>query len=105
MRLLALALVLAARVACAAVSVVDDAGNDVTLARPAQRIVSLAPHATDWDVEFETHHTLCCDHTDCLKWAAQWSDDGASVHLDSYPLRSRAEAEAISGLDLSEVTR
>ena len=35
------------RIACAAVSVVDDAGNEVTLARPAQRIVSLAPHATE----------------------------------------------------------
>ena len=29
-----------------AVTVKDDAGNVVTLARPAQRIVSLAPHAT-----------------------------------------------------------
>ena len=47
MRFLALALVLVARTACAAVSVVDDAGNDVTLAGPAQRIVSLAPHATE----------------------------------------------------------
>jgi iron complex transport system substrate-binding protein len=47
MRFLALALVLVARTACAAVSVVDDAGNEVTLARPAQRIVSLAPHATE----------------------------------------------------------
>jgi len=31
----------------AAVSVVDDAGTTVTLARPAHRIVSLAPHATE----------------------------------------------------------
>ena len=30
-----------------AVTVKDDAGNVVTLARPAQRIVSLAPHATE----------------------------------------------------------
>lgn len=29
------------------VRVADDAGNDVVLARPAQRIVSLAPHATE----------------------------------------------------------
>ena len=31
----------------AAVSAVDDAGHAVTLPRPAQRIVSLAPHATE----------------------------------------------------------
>ena len=31
----------------AAVTATDDAGNVVTLARPAQRIVSLAPHATE----------------------------------------------------------
>ena len=42
----ALAFALVAGAACAA-SVVDDAGNEVTLARPAQRIVSLAPHATE----------------------------------------------------------
>jgi iron complex transport system substrate-binding protein len=35
------------RTACASVTAVDDAGNDVTLPRPAQRIVSLAPHATE----------------------------------------------------------
>lgn len=40
-------LALVAHAACAAVSVVDDAGHEVTLARPAQRIVSLAPHATE----------------------------------------------------------
>jgi iron complex transport system substrate-binding protein len=33
--------------AAAAVTATDDAGNVVTLARPAQRIVSLAPHATE----------------------------------------------------------
>lgn len=33
--------------ASAAVTAVDDAGNAVTLPRPAQRIVSLAPHATE----------------------------------------------------------
>ncbi len=31
----------------ATVSVVDDSGNAVTLAAPAQRIVSLSPHATE----------------------------------------------------------
>ena len=41
------ALLLVARTACPSVSVVDDAGNEVTLHRPAQRIVSLAPHATE----------------------------------------------------------
>lgn len=43
----ALVLALAAHAACAAVSVVDDAGNTVTLQAPAKRIVSLAPHATE----------------------------------------------------------
>src|SRR4051812_14780345 len=38
---------LAASGATAAVSAVDDAGNTVTLERAAQRIVSLAPHATE----------------------------------------------------------
>ncbi|MCC7328280.1 MAG: cobalamin-binding protein [Burkholderiales bacterium] len=33
--------------AVGAVRAVDDAGNEVVLARPAQRIVSLAPHATE----------------------------------------------------------
>jgi iron complex transport system substrate-binding protein len=31
----------------AAVSAVDDAGNRVTLARPAQRVISMAPHVTE----------------------------------------------------------
>lgn len=47
LRALAAALVLAAGVAGATVRVVDDAGNEVVLPRPAQRIVSLAPHATE----------------------------------------------------------
>jgi len=45
-----LAATLAFGAACSAESAVtatDDAGNAVTLARPAQRIVSLAPHATE----------------------------------------------------------
>ncbi|MHB9119101.1 MAG: cobalamin-binding protein [Burkholderiales bacterium] len=33
--------------AAASVSVVDDSGQTITLARPAQRIVSLAPHVTE----------------------------------------------------------
>ena len=37
----------AAHGAAATVIATDDAGNVVTLARPAQRIVSLAPHATE----------------------------------------------------------
>ncbi len=44
------ALITALAAACgatAAVTATDDAGNAVTLARPAQRIVSLAPHATE----------------------------------------------------------
>jgi iron complex transport system substrate-binding protein len=44
--LLAMA-VLAPMVASAAVSVVDDAGNRVSLAAPAQRVIALAPHITE----------------------------------------------------------
>lgn len=33
--------------ALAAISVVDDAGRTVTLARPAQRVIALAPHVTE----------------------------------------------------------
>lgn len=42
-----LALVLLSSAATAAVSVIDDTGRTVTVARPAQRIVSLAPHVTE----------------------------------------------------------
>jgi iron complex transport system substrate-binding protein len=45
--LAAAALLIAALPAHAAVSVVDDAGQTVTLAQPARRIVSLAPHVTE----------------------------------------------------------
>lgn len=43
----AVALSLIAMQAQAAVSVQDDGGNTVTLSKPAQRIISLAPHATE----------------------------------------------------------
>ena len=42
-----IALLLLTTSATAAISVVDDAGRTVTLTKPAQRIVSLAPHATE----------------------------------------------------------
>jgi len=45
--LFALALTIAAAPAFATISVTDDSGATVTLQRPAQRIVSLAPHATE----------------------------------------------------------
>jgi iron complex transport system substrate-binding protein len=45
--LLCLLLGLMASAATAAVQVKDDAGSTITLARPAQRIVSLAPHLTE----------------------------------------------------------
>ena len=45
--LLVFATLLATVHAHAAVSVVDDAGETVTLAQPARRIVSLAPHVTE----------------------------------------------------------
>ena len=38
---------IAAHGVVASVTAMDDAGNVVTLARPAERIVSLAPHATE----------------------------------------------------------
>ncbi|SPR98004.1 cobalamin-binding protein [Cupriavidus taiwanensis] len=44
---IASALLLAALPASATVSVVDDAGQTVTLAQPARRVVSLAPHVTE----------------------------------------------------------
>ncbi len=45
--ILPLLLALWAAAANAAVTVVDDTGARVTLARPAQRVISLAPHATE----------------------------------------------------------
>ncbi|WP_305821878.1 cobalamin-binding protein [Massilia brevitalea] len=42
-----LALLLFSASAQAAVSVVDDGGQRVTLARPAQRVISMAPHVTE----------------------------------------------------------
>jgi iron complex transport system substrate-binding protein len=49
MILLALLALLALRAATAhaAISVVDDAGTRITLARPAQRVISMAPHVTE----------------------------------------------------------
>ncbi len=42
-----LSMMLIAGIANAVISVQDDAGNTVTLTQPAQRIISLAPHATE----------------------------------------------------------
>jgi iron complex transport system substrate-binding protein len=42
-----LALALAGAASHAAVTVVDDAGNRLTLNKPAQRIISMAPHVTE----------------------------------------------------------
>jgi iron complex transport system substrate-binding protein len=47
MKWILLALLCGAGVARAEVSVVDDTGVRVTLARPAQRVISMAPHATE----------------------------------------------------------
>ena len=44
---LLLALAVAAGPAHAAITVVDDMGNRVTIARPAQRIISMSPHVTE----------------------------------------------------------
>ncbi|WP_025916275.1 cobalamin-binding protein [Herminiimonas sp. CN] len=46
-RLALAALCLCAGPSMAAISVQDDAGKTVTLAKPAQRVVTLAPHATE----------------------------------------------------------
>jgi iron complex transport system substrate-binding protein len=46
-RLALFALLLTGTASATAIHVVDDAGRDVTLARPAHRIVSLAPNITD----------------------------------------------------------
>lgn len=43
----ALLLALACGASQAAVTVKDDAGNSVTLARPAQRVIAMAPHITE----------------------------------------------------------
>jgi iron complex transport system substrate-binding protein len=45
--ILLLLLALCASFAQAAVSVVDDSGRQVVLARPAQRVISMAPHITE----------------------------------------------------------
>jgi iron complex transport system substrate-binding protein len=45
--ILLLLLALCASVAQAAVGVVDDSGRQVVLARPAQRVISMAPHITE----------------------------------------------------------
>jgi iron complex transport system substrate-binding protein len=45
--LVAMLLAAAAGAAQAAVTVVDDSGRRVTLARPAQRVISMAPHVTE----------------------------------------------------------
>ncbi|WP_434033439.1 cobalamin-binding protein [Cupriavidus sp. a3] len=45
--MLAATALLAAPAAQAAVSVVDDAGQTITLAQPARRVISLAPHVTE----------------------------------------------------------
>ncbi|MEW6023550.1 MAG: cobalamin-binding protein [Pseudomonadota bacterium] len=47
MKALFLALLMFAASAQAAITVVDDAGQRVTLARPAQRVISMAPHITE----------------------------------------------------------
>lgn len=46
-RMLFWALLLCASLAEAAVSVADDSGKQVVLARPAQRVISMAPHVTE----------------------------------------------------------
>lgn len=56
--------------------------------------------------EVESYYQLCCDEMVCLGLSALWADRRDMIHVDTYELRSRAEAEAISGLHLPEqVTR
>ena len=42
-----LSVVFIASVSAAEISVIDDVGSEVTLAKPAKRIISLAPHITE----------------------------------------------------------
>ena len=44
---LAIGLALVAAPACAAITVVDDGGAQVTLQKPARRVISMAPHLTE----------------------------------------------------------
>jgi iron complex transport system substrate-binding protein len=46
-RLLATILACASAPSMAAISVIDDSGNTVTVERPAQRVISFAPHVTE----------------------------------------------------------
>ena len=88
MRLLVVAGFALAQFAQAGVSVRDDYGNPVTLARPAARIVSLAPHLTE------------------LLYAAGAGDRlvGAVEHSD-YPPQARAlpRVGSDAGIDLEAV--
>lgn len=89
----AAALVLLCGAACssaalAAVTVRDDLGNEVTLAQPARRIVSLAPHITE------------------LLYAAGAGDRlvGASTHSDyPPPANSLPSVGSFAALDLERV--
>lgn len=47
MKHMILAALIAAPAAEAAITVVDDAGNRITLAKPARRIISMSPHVTE----------------------------------------------------------
>lgn len=64
----------------------------------------LPEYATSLD-EVESHRELSCEDTFCLGVLAKWADAGDSVHVATYPIRSRAEAEAISGDELGEASR
>jgi iron complex transport system substrate-binding protein len=68
----------------ATVSVVDDSGNTVTLAAPAQRIVSLAPHVTELLFAAGAGHQLVgvSQYSDFPAPAKQIPSVGGSGQLD-----------------------
>jgi iron complex transport system substrate-binding protein len=68
----------------ATVSVVDDSGHTVTLAAPAQRIVSLAPHATELLFAAGAGHQLVgvSEYSDFPAAAKQIPSVGGSGQLD-----------------------
>jgi iron complex transport system substrate-binding protein len=83
-------LITATAAASAPISVIDDAGRSITLEQPAQRIISLAPHATE------------------LLFAAGASKRiiGVSAHSDFPPAANMIPSVGgISGIDIERIAK
>ncbi len=78
------ALLLAAPSAFGAISVSDDSGRSITLPQPAQRIVSLAPHATEilFAAGAGQHIVGVTEYSDFPPAARDISSVGSGVALD-----------------------